>query len=304
MKAEAERFLESLAPRCAAKTILSHRTWLGVFSNYCAERGLGAPSEAGKNLLEDYGHWLEVQPTKRRGREMAYATKVIALRSARQFLVWAYEIGEAWFDFSAFSVAAAGPRVGNVPSVAVMKRLLSLPDLGEPVGCRDRLALELLYVLGLRRSECEALELEDLDLGGAALRVRGKGGHERRLPMSPGFLQTLSRYLEDARPVLARAGETALLVRESDGRRLSGGSLYHVLTGYGKRLGLSLYPHQLRHACATHLLEAGMEVRLIAEFLGHGCLQSTRRYAQVRRQALQREFRRCHPRASFSNLGQ
>ena len=301
MKAEAERFLESLAPRCAAKTILSHRTWLNVFSNFCAERGLGSPSEVGKSLLEDYGDWLSVQPTKRRGREMSYATRVIALRSARQFLLWAYEVGEAWVDFSAFSVAAAGPRVGNVPSVAVMKRLLSLPDLGNPLGCRDRLVLELLYVLGLRRSECEALDLGDLDLGGAVLQVRGKGGHERRLPMPAGFLQTLNRYLEEGRPVLARAGETALLVRESDGRRLSGGSLYHVLTGYGKRLGLSIYPHQLRHACATHLLEAGMEVRLIAELLGHRCLHSTRRYAQVRRLALQREFRRCHPRALLTS---
>jgi site-specific recombinase XerD len=189
----------------------------------------------------------------------------------------------------------------NVPSIAVMKRLLSLPDLSQPVGCRDRLILELLYVLGLRRRECEALDLDDIDFDGVAPRVHGKGGNERRLPLSAGFLQTLMLYLEVARPALACSGETALLVRVTDGRRLPHGCLYNVIIGYGKRMGLSIHPHQLRHACATHLLEAGMDVHLISELLGHKDLASTKRYTRVSRRKLHSEFRRCHPRALLSN---
>jgi site-specific recombinase XerD len=301
LKASVERFLESLATRCAAITIASHRYWLNVFLEFCAERGINAPAEAGKTTLDDYAQWLEARPLTRRSGQMAYASRVIALRSARQLLVWTYDTGESWHDFTSFSIRSAAPRQDSLPTVATMKRLLGLPDLSTPAGLRDRVILELLYVLGLRRRECEALDLDHLDLAGSALQVMGKGGHERRLPISKGLSQTLVRYLESGRPALARSGEPALLVRKSDGRRLSHSSLYHVLAAYGQRLGIALHPHQLRHACATHLLEAGMDVRLIAELLGHQCLQSTKRYARVRRQMLHREFRRCHPRALLSH---
>jgi site-specific recombinase XerD len=297
-----ERFLASLEPRYAPSSLASHRYGLEDFCRFCAERGIGSPAEVGKTTLTDFGQWLDGKTIRRRqGRDrMSQGTRVIELRSARQFLVWAYDRGEAWIDFSSWTMRKTPLGPVDVPTVAVVKRLLDLPDLSAPVGCRDRLILELLYVLGLRRRECEAIDLDDLDSDGVALKVRGKGGHKRRLPLSAGLLQTLTRYLENGRPALARSGEQALLVRVSDGRRLSHGSLYQVITGYGRRLGITLHPHQLRHACATHLLEAGMDVRLIAELLGHKDLASTRRYTRVSRRRLHSEFRRCHPRALLS----
>lgn len=300
MKDSVERFLASLTPRCAAKTLDSHRYWLAVFLKFCSEREVVSTDGLWAAALSDFGCWLEAQPLERRPGRMAPATRVIALRSARQYLMWANDEELTWHDYASFSIPSAGPRTGSLPTVAVMRRLLELPDLATPDGLRDRVILELLYVLGLRRRECETIDLVDLDLGGGVLKVKGKGGQERRLPLSPGISKTLERYLESGRPALARVEEAALLVRKSDGRRLLHGSLYQVLARYGQRLGLALYPHQLRHACATHLLEAGMDVRLIAELLGHRCLESTRRYARVYRHSLHREFRRCHPRALLS----
>jgi integrase/recombinase XerD len=299
LKDDVERFLASLEPRYASSSLATHRYGLEDFCRFCAERGIGSPAEVGRSTLTDFAHWLDAKPIRRRqGRErMSQATRVIELRSVRHFLVWAYDRGEAWVDFSSCIIRKAPLGPADVPTVAVVKRLLGLPDLSQPVGCRDRLILELLYVLGLRRRECETLDLDDLDLDGSALKVRGKGGHERRLPLSVGFRQTLARYLDDGRPALAYAGETALLVRVSDGRRLSHSSLYQIIVGYGQRLGVALHPHQLRHACATHLLEAGMDLRLIAELLGHKDLASTKRYTRVGRRKLHSEFRRCHPRA-------
>jgi site-specific recombinase XerD len=218
------------------------------------------------------------------------------MQSVRLFLLWAYASGETLEDFESFELPKAISAPTPVPSVAAMRKLLILPDVGTALGQRDQVVLELLYVLGLRRSECVDLNVDDVDLSGAVLEVRGKGGHERALPLSSGILDTLRRYLEHGRPALY-AGGSALIVGKNGCSRLCGHGLAAVLRGYGRRIGLELRPHQLRFACATHLLEAGMEIRLIAALLGHRCLKSTGRYARVSRRELQREFRRCHPRA-------
>lgn len=289
MKEAVERYLVAVAPRYAETTLLIHRSQLRKLLAFCQTLERERPADVSVGDLRAFEVWL-------RESRLSFVSISTAMQSARLFLLWAYESGETLHDFESFVLPRAVSAPTPVPSAAAMRKLLLLPDTGTALGQRDQVVLELLYVLGLRRTECVELNLVDVDLNRAVLEVRGKGGHERSLPLSTGIQGTLRRYLEHGRSQLY-AGGSALIVGKNGCSRLCGGGLAAVLRGYGRRIGLELHPHQLRFACATHLLEAGMEVRLIAALLGHRCLKSTGRYARVSRHELQREFRRCHPRA-------
>lgn len=289
MKEAVKRYLMAAGPRYAATSLLIHRKQLGKLLTFCELSGLPKPADISEQDLKAFERWLQES-------RLSSGSISTAMKSARLFLLWAYENGQTFHDFEAFELPKTSSLATPVPGVAVMRKLLSLPNVDTALGRRDQVVLELLYVLGLRRSECVELNLDDVDLGRATLMVRGKGGQERSLPLSSGLLVTLRRYLEHGRPQLYSGG-SALIVGKKGCSRLGGHGLAAVLRAYGRRIGLKLRPHQLRFACATHLLEAGMELRLIAALLGHRCLKSTERYARVSRHELQREFRRCHPRA-------
>lgn len=292
MKDSIERFLAGLAPVYAAATIDKHRDMLGKLLLFCQAAGHADPSSLSAHELKVFYRWLcdsyNWGPVPRRH----------AIHSAKRFLIWAYETGETWHDLADFSLPPRGLAPPSVLSVAVMGKLLSLPDCSTAVGQRDQVLLELLYVLGLRCRECAGLDLDALDLGQASLKVTGKGGHERLLPVSPRLLATLNRYLQDGRQKLSRQGcEPALLVSYKGGARLTKGTISYRVREYGRRIGLEVRPHLFRHACATHLFEAGMELALISRFLGHESSESTRTYTRVSPRELRREFCRCHPRA-------
>lgn len=216
----------------------------------------------------------------------------------RGFLVWAHDHGFLLLDFSDLAIPKRNDGVVRVPTANDMKRLLAVPETDCPRDLAGRLILELLYGLGLRAGECARLNLHDADLSAQTLRVVGKGGHQRLLPLSSSVLSILLRYLEHARPVLvADISEKALLVSAYTGERLTGPLIGYRVKNYGAEIGLKVSPHQLRHACATHLLEGGAEIPHIARLLGHQNLETTQRYARVRPIELCREHRRCHPRA-------
>jgi site-specific recombinase XerD len=292
LKDSIERFLASLAPVNAETTIDKHRDMLGKLLLFCQAAGHPEPSSLSARELEAFYRWLcdsyNWGSVRRRH----------AIHSARRFLLWAYEAGETLHDLSDFPLPPKHSPPPLVLSVAVMNKLLSLPDGSTAVGQRDQAMLELLYVLGLRCRECAQLDLDALDLAQASLKVTGKGGHERLLPVSPRLLATLERYLRDGRRRLSRQdSEPALLLSYKGGHRFDRASIGCRVREYGRRLGLEIRPHLFRHACATHLFEAGMELAQIARLLGHESCASTRPYTRVSPRELRREFLRCHPRA-------
>ena len=290
-----ERFLTVAASFYAPATLVGHREKLCKLMMFCESIGLSETSAITRATLEAYYAWL--CQTYRWGSVARHK----ALHSARRYLLWAYGAGETLLDFKDFALPPRSSPPPVVLSAAVMRRLLSLPDPDTAVGQRDQAILELLYVLGLRRGECAGIDLNDLDLGQATVKVTGKGGHQRLLPVSPGLLATLERYIGDGRQKLSRGDEKALLLSYKGGRRLTSGSLHARVAAYGRRLGLEIRPHLFRHACATHLVERGMDLRLVARLLGHESFESSHRYARVSARELERCFRRCHPRALLSN---
>ena len=169
-----------------------------------------------------------------------------------------------------------------------------------PAGRRDRAAIELLYAAGLRVGELVSLDLGDVQLDQRVLRVRGKGRKERLVPFGKPAAEAIEAYLADRARWRRKnpGGEDDPLLVNQRGGRLSDRSVRRILEQAVRRsadLG-HLHPHALRHAFATHLLEAGMDLRAIQELLGHSSLATTQIYTSVDLARLMEVHRRSHPR--------
>lgn len=172
------------------------------------------------------------------------------------------------------------------------------PNEQEPSGMRDAAVIELLYATGIRVSELCALDLSDVDLNGAFIRVLGKGGKERVVPFHANCGQVLHRYLTTGRPQLAKEPQQAFFLGNRGGR-LNDRVIRRMLAETSQQIGSTkrVHPHQLRHSFATHLLEGGADLRGIQELLGHASLGTTQRYTHVDLRRLMDVYDQAHPRA-------
>jgi len=203
-------------------------------------------------------------------------------------------------------------RIPNHLAIQEMSTLLDAPDTSDPLGRRDKAILELFYASGLRLSELVGLDLDDVNLSGRVVRVLGKGRKERIVPFNKTTADALRAWLADRegfRPGSdpRRRGESVAprrRVREPlflnyQGGRLSTRSVDKLVRRYvaqsSTRLGIS--PHALRHSFATHLLEAGADLRAIQELLGHARLSTTQRYTHVNAAQLLETYKKAHPKA-------
>jgi site-specific recombinase XerD len=180
-----------------------------------------------------------------------------------------------------------------------MQTLLDRIPTRTPLEMRDRAMLELAYSCGLRAEEVVNLDVDAPDFERERLRVEGKGGKTRLVPVGEPAQAALSRYLERARRTLVGARkEDALLVSKS-GRRLHPSDVRRRLQRWVREAAIAggVSPHALRHSFATHLLEGGADLRSIQELLGHSSLSTTQVYTQVEPSWLQSQYARSHPRA-------
>jgi site-specific recombinase XerD len=177
-------------------------------------------------------------------------------------------------------------RLPNAPKAAEIDALLDGIEGGEPLALRNRALLELVYSGGLRSAESVGLDLVDVDFEQESVRVLGKGGKERVVPLGEEAAHWLSRYLREARPQLARGACDAVFL-SARGRRLDTSTLRRLLP----------HPHRLRHAFATHLLEGGADLRTIQELLGHASLSTTQLYSHVDGKRLRKVYDHSHPRS-------
>ncbi|MGH2803761.1 MAG: tyrosine recombinase [Thermoleophilaceae bacterium] len=220
------------------------------------------------------------------------ARKLAAIRTFYRHLL---ERGE--IDANPADLVSSPKKDSHLPNVlkpAEVVELLEGIPASTPLDLRDRALFELAYAAGLRAEELVNLDIEDADADAEQVRVEGKGGHTRVVPVGEHAWRALERYLARARPALD-AGESRALFLSKSGRRLSTSDVRRRLMLQGGRAGVS--PHSLRHSFATHLLEGGADLRTIQELLGHSSISTTQTYTRVESRRLKRAYARSHPRA-------
>ena len=270
-----DRFLA--APALAESTRRAYASDLRGFADWLGRRELDV-EDVDVRVLVDYASELG---RARHGLAPAtIARKLAAVRSFLRFTLGPTRVPDA-------SLAPKRPqRLPEAPKQAEIEELIDSVGGDGALGLRNRALVELVYSAGLRSAEAVGLDLGDVDFEQELVRVRGKGGKERIVPLGEEAAHVVARYLREARPELARGANDALFL-STRGRRLDTSTLRRLLP----------HPHRLRHSFATHLLEGGADLRTIQELLGHSSLSTTQVYSHVDARRLRKVYDSSHPRS-------
>ena len=282
----------------AANTVAAYRRDLARYEAFLGERGID--SVEGVSPVEVTEFVRELSASQARS---SVARHVVSVRNFHQF---AEEEGFAPGNPAAeVSPPKLDQRLPKALTVDEVTRILEAPDRAEVVGLRDAALLELLYGTGARVSEVCDLDVDDVTTAlaepDAGLRLLGKGGKDRAVPLGSYAADALSAYLVRARPTLAEAAakhDPALLLNQR-GRRLSRQSAWAVIQHAAASAGVTadVSPHSLRHSFATHLLDGGADLRVVQELLGHSSVATTQIYTLVTIEHLREVHASAHPRA-------
>ena len=272
-----DRFLDS--PSLSDATRRSYRFDVEEFSAWLGARKL-APDDVDTRRFSEYAaHLASPRSAARKLAPATIARKLAAVRSFLRFTLGPARVPEASF------APRRRRRLPDVPRQDEVEGVLERAEGDSALELRNRALLELVYSAGLRSREAIDLDLGDVDFDQELVRVRGKGGKERAVPLGEEAAHWVGRYLHDARGQLARGAEDALFLSVR-GRRLDTSTLRRLLP----------HPHRLRHAFATHLLEGGADLRTIQELLGHSSLSTTQAYSHVDGKRLRKVYDSSHPR--------
>lgn len=231
-----------------------------------------------------------------------YARRTVARRLSAVRSLFAFLVTEGLAASDPSSVLATPKIPSRLPRLVptdVLEALLDAPDTATPSGLRDSAILELLYATGARVTEVATLSLASLDLAQRQVTLMGKGSKERLAPIHPMAAEKLRRYLLDGRPRLLREKATDAVFLSARGLPLSSDAIRRIFKRYLSQAGAasSLSPHSMRHTFATHLIEAGADLRTVQELLGHVALSTTQIYTHLSMRRLQDVHRNAHPRA-------
>jgi integrase/recombinase XerC len=222
------------------------------------------------------------------------ARKLATLRSFYKYLVRQGQIESS--PVSVIRTPRLDKRLPKFLDIKQIDALLAAPNPDTLLGARDRAILETIYSAGLRIGELVALNIEDLDEFGEALRIRGKGRKERLAPMGSKALEAIARYRRKRDESFGPARQGPLFVNRS-GKRLSDRSIRRKLNKYMKIADIPKHisPHTLRHSFATHMLNAGADLRSVQEMLGHENLSTTQIYTHLTSARLKEVYDKAHP---------
>jgi integrase/recombinase XerD len=273
----------------AANTLAAYRHDLTALAGWLAPRSLG--DARAKDLFDYLGHRHDAGFQAR-----STARLVSCLRGFYRSLV---ERGVIARDPTArLEHPKLGRSLPRTLSEADVRALLDAPTVEQPGGLRDRAMLELLYATGLRISELVGLRMSMINPRQGVVRVIGKGGRERVIPVGEEALAWLSRYLSEARPRLTERAATDVLFPSRLGRQMTRQTFWHAIKKYVALAGIvrNVSPHTLRHAFATHLINHGADLRAVQMMLGHADLTTTQIYTHVAQSRLKAVHAAHHPR--------
>jgi site-specific recombinase XerD len=292
-EAALEGFRRELRTRGASShTIRAYDRDLAELAGWATRRGRD-PGELAHRDLRAYAATL----SERRLAPSTVARKLAAVRSLHDHLTRACTAAHNPGEL--LPSPKRGTRLPRVLAPGEIAALLERIPASGPLEVRDRAMFELAYASGLRAEEIVKLDRDSPEFESETLRVAGKGGKTRIVPIGEPAQRALERYLEKARPALCVHRSEPALFLSRRGRRLSPSDIRRRLERWVRQAALAghVSPHTLRHSFATHLLEGGADLRSIQELLGHASLSTTQVYTRVEPQRLRREYARSHPRA-------
>ena len=274
-------------------TVRAYRRDLRRLGEFALSRGVRSPGDVTRALLRDFVYMLKdlgLSPATIR-------REVSAIRTYFGFLIGEGRLSADPSD--RLESPQRGRRLPETLTVGEVDAILAAPHVEEPLAWRDRAFLELAYGAGLRVSELCGLGLTDLLLSEGLVRVFGKGGKERLVPIGRGVIGAVSTYLHTVRPSLDRGKSVGRVLLNVRGEPLSRVGAWGIVKRCARRAGITkrVTPHTLRHSFATHLLEGGADLRAVQEMLGHADLSTTQIYTHVDREYLRSVHKQFHPRA-------
>lgn len=287
-----EWFLDYLKVERGASnhTILAYRNDLSLIGAYFEEAGVDDWAQLRPE------HLVRFEATLGKGISQATAQRRLSsLRSLLKFLK-RNNAGPS-IDLPSTGGFRKKKALPKALTLEELTAILEAPDISKPHGLRDRALMELIYGAGLRVSEAIGLSLEELDLERQALRVTGKRGKTRWIPLPSETGAWLRKYLSVARPELSNK-PNSLVILSNRGSALIRQTAYKILTHYAALAGVEqdVSPHVLRHTYAVHLLKGGADLRAVQELLGHESIATTQVYTQLDIAEVQERYRKAHPR--------
>ncbi len=290
-----ERFDDFLALEQGAsvQTSRAYKLDIARFVAYANVKGAKSPIDVGARTLREYVYHLKdlgLSPASIR-------RNVSAVRTYFKFLL---AEGHVVRDPSErLETPKKWRTLPDVLAVDEIEKILTAPSLDEPLAFRDRAMLELAYGAGLRVSEWISLNVRDVMLQDHLVRVFGKGGKERLVPIGRRAIGAIAIYLRELRPKLEKGEGKGILFLNARGQPLSRMGAWKILRKYVDQVGITkpVSPHTLRHSFATHLLEGGADLRAVQEMLGHVDISTTQIYTHVDREYLRTVHKQFHPRA-------
>ena len=273
-------------------TVESYLRDLHRFVQFATSKRVPGPGGVHRGLLRDFVFTL---------KDLGLAPATIRRQISALHTYFEFLVGEgALLDDPSdrLETPKRGRTLPDVLSVREVEALLAAPSPDEPLGWRDRAMLELGYGAGLRVSELCSLTVQDLLLSEGLVRVFGKGGKERLVPIGRKVVGAVSLYLNSIRPALRRGAAEQHVLLNARGTPLTRVGAWGIIKRLSKRAGIKkrVTPHTLRHSFATHLLEGGADLRAVQEMLGHADLSTTQIYTHVDREYLRSVHKQFHPR--------
>ena len=289
-------------------TVKARRIELGYFIDWCEERSIQRPDEVTRAILERYRQHVFHYRTKIAGAPLSFQTQGKRLISVRAFFQWMTRQHHLLYNpASELELPRQQQRLPrHILSVAEIEQVLNACDTTEPtgLGLRDRAMLEALYSTGMRRGELVNLRTDDVDLDRGTVLIRqGKGNKDRVVPIGERACRWIEKYLYDVRPEYIDDEDGATLFLAKHGEAMQGKQLSVIVKKTIEAANLERFQdthpnaacHLLRHACATHMLENGADIRYIQALLGHADLSTTEVYTRVSILQLKAVHDRTHP---------
>lgn len=288
-----DRFLDAawMERGLSRNTLSAYRTDLLALARWMAARGqLITAAERGDVLA------FMAERVAAGARPRSSARQLSSFR--RFFRWWAQAHGTAEDPTAQISMPKIGRPLPKSLTEEEVEALLDAPDTDEPLGHRDRTMLEVLYATGLRVTELVNLRLGQVNLNQGVVRVTGKGGRERLIPLGEESLEWLQQFIAGPREEILLEKQTEYVFPTRRGDHMTRQAFWHIIKRYTQRANIqqALSPHTLRHAFATHLLNHGADLRVVQMLLGHSDLSTTQIYTHVARERLRELHSRHHPR--------